>query len=170
MKINGTAAASIGAGFIFAFAGIKGYSIPQTLQNLISGKSPQQQSQVTPITGGTVSGSGSVSSGGGKASGGTDRQNQALGQLMAGAYGWGTGQEWSDLNSLIMGESGWSDTVVNPSSGAAGIAQNINGWSADYQEGNARQQIRWLLRYIKGRYGSPSKAYAFWLAQNPHWY
>jgi hypothetical protein len=166
-KINGIAAASIGTGFIFAFAGIKGYSIPQTLQTLISGKNPQNQSQVTPITGG---GTFSSPITGSLPPGGTDTQNQALGKLMAGAYGWGTGQEWSDLNSLVMGESGWSSTVENPDSGAAGIAQKISGWSADYQKGNARQQITWLLNYIKGRYGTPSAAYAFWLAQSPHWY
>ncbi|WP_183068936.1 hypothetical protein [Streptomyces sp. gCLA4] len=31
-------------------------------------------------------------------------------------------------------------------------------------------QIKWGLDYIKGRYGSPSKALAFWNGRNPHWY
>ena len=39
------------------------------------------------------------------------------------------------------------------------------GW-----QGNALQQIRWGLGYIKGRYGSPSRALSFWNAQSPHWY
>ena len=63
-----------------------------------------------------------------------------------------------------MAESGWSATVTNPSSGAAGIAQNISGFGPGYESGNAPQQIAWLLSYIKGRYGDPVKAWAFHLA------
>lgn len=64
-RLDGLAVGSIAAGGLLTFAGIKGYSVPQTLQLLISGKSPAAQSQVTPISGAAVSGS----SGGGTASG-----------------------------------------------------------------------------------------------------
>jgi hypothetical protein len=83
---------------------------------------------------------------------------------MAAAYGWGSGAEWTALNNIVMAESGWSDTAANSTSDARGIAQNINGWSSSYQEGNARQQIAWLLSYIKGRYGNPINAWQFHLA------
>lgn len=95
--------------------------------------------------------------------------NQALGQQMAAQspYGW-TGAEWVALNNIVMSESGWDALIVNDTSTASGIAQNINGWSSDYQRGNAPQQISWLLSYIKDRYGDPIAAWTFHLAHN--WY
>lgn len=67
-RVNGIAAAAIAAGVVFAYAGVKGYSIPQTLQNLVIGKSPAQQAQVTSI--GTPAG-GSAGGGSGANSGST---------------------------------------------------------------------------------------------------
>jgi hypothetical protein len=99
--------------------------------------------------------------------GGSNAANQALGQKMAAEFGW-TGAQWSDLNQLVMDESGWSSTIVNPTSTASGIAQNIAGFSASYQSGNATQQINWLLNYISGRYGTPAAALAHENAD--HWY
>ena len=49
-KVNGVALASVAAGLTFVFAGIKGYSIPQTLQDIVQGKSPLKQAQTTDIT------------------------------------------------------------------------------------------------------------------------
>jgi hypothetical protein len=91
-----------------------------------------------------------------------------MGRMMATAYGWGMGAEWTALNNIVMAESGWSATVVNPGSTASGIAQNIAGFGPGYQSGNAPQQIAWLLKYIKSRYGTPEKAWAFHLANG--WY
>ena len=85
--------------------------------------------------------------------------NQQLGQQMAAQFGWDKGDEWTALNNVVMRESGWDATAANPTSDARGIAQNINGWSASYQEGNAQQQISWLLNYIHGRYGTPQAAW-----------
>ena len=169
MKTDGVAIAAIGAGVLFVFAGVKGYSIPQTLQNLVTGKDPTKQAQSTPIQTVTLTSpaGGTITSTGGQPSG-TDAQNKALAQKMAVGYGWSTGAEWTALDNIAMAESGWSDTVVNPDSGAAGIAQKITGWSNDYQEGNAPQQIRWFLAYVKGRYGDPIAAWKFHLAHG--WY
>jgi cell wall-associated NlpC family hydrolase len=47
---SGVALASIATGALFAFAGIKGYSIPATLQDIVQGKSPLGQKQATPVT------------------------------------------------------------------------------------------------------------------------
>jgi len=96
--------------------------------------------------------------------------NVALGQQMASAYGWGSGAEWTCLDELWTHESGWSANAANPSSDARGIPQNINGWSAGYQYGNARQQIAWGLAYIQGRYGTPCAAWAFEMSHYPNWY
>lgn len=161
---RGIGIAAIAAGSLLAYSGIKGYSLTKTVQSLVTGKSPQGQAQVSPV--GTPQGSNDSSSNGGQApagSGGTPSQNKKLGQEMAAAspYNW-TGPQWTALNDIVEAESGWSDTVLNSQgSGAAGIAQNINGWSADYQKGNARQQIAWLLNYIQQRYGNPVMAWAF---------
>jgi hypothetical protein len=63
-----------------------------------------------------------------------------------------------------MRESGWSTTARNPSSGAYGIAQFINGPSEYYQYGGnpntAAGQILGFYNYIRQRYGSPSAAWA----------
>jgi hypothetical protein len=46
-QINGVALGAIAAGVLFTYAGIKGYSIPKTIQNLITGQSPLNQAQVS---------------------------------------------------------------------------------------------------------------------------
>jgi cell wall-associated NlpC family hydrolase len=47
--VNGVALGAIAAGGVFAYAGIKGYSVPRTIQDLITGKNPSGQSQANPI-------------------------------------------------------------------------------------------------------------------------
>jgi hypothetical protein len=89
--------------------------------------------------------------------------NVRLGQMMARPYGWHVGYQWDALYELWNRESGWNHRAYNPS-GACGIPQamnNCNGY-------DPRRQIEWGLRYIKGRYGDPANAYAFFLARN--WY
>lgn len=86
-------------------------------------------------------------------------------------YGWGPG-EMTALNTLWEKESNWRTTATNTSSGAYGIVQSLpaskmatagDDWLTNYQT-----QIKWGLNYIKERYGSPSAALAFHLANN--WY
>lgn len=101
--------------------------------------------------------------------GGTPAQNEALANQMAAAYGW-AGRQVTCLDDLWIHESGFSAYAANPSSDARGIPQNISGWSAGYQSGNARQQIAWGLAYIKGRYGSPCDAWDFEMSHTPNWY
>lgn len=93
--------------------------------------------------------------------------NQALAKSLAPAD-WTTGTQWDDLVALWNRESGWSNTAMNPTSGAFGIAQALPpskypvagqptsmGGSAD-----AKAQIQWGLQYIQQRYGSPAAAWA----------
>lgn len=177
MAVNGVAVAAVAAGAVFVFASVKGKSVLSSVQAIVAGKSPSTAAAANTITGtaaavtGTAAaaaGGGPVTPAGGSPSGGSDAANQALGKLMAAAYGWGTGAEWTALNNIVMAESGWDDEAANPTSDARGIAQNINGWSASYQAGDAAQQISWLLSYIKSRYGDPINAWAFHLANG--WY
>jgi hypothetical protein len=160
MPVSGTAVAAGTAGIILVWSGIQNKAVLATTRSLIAGKKPVPGPASTPSpgselmnvapTGGTVSGS--------------EAANQALGRLMAAPYGWSTGEQWTALNNIVMAESGWSATVVNPSSTASGIAQNINGFGPGYQSGNAVQQIAWLLAYIKNRYDTPIAAWEFHLA------
>lgn len=103
--------------------------------------------------------------------GGGDPRGIAKGLL--GSYGWGMGQ-WSCLDQLWVGESGWTWSALNPSSGAYGIPQalpasKMASAGPDWLT-NPRTQIVWGMNYIKGRYGTPCAAWSFWLSQSPHWY
>jgi hypothetical protein len=174
VAVNGVALGAVAAGAVFLYASVKGKSVLSSVQAIVAGKSPSTAAAanaITPapaVTAGTGTAAGAVAAAGGSPAGGSDAANQALGRLMAAAYGWSTGAEWTALNNIVMAESGWDDEAANPASDARGIAQNISGWSASYPAGNAALQIAWLLSYIKSRYGDPVAAWAFHLANG--WY
>ena len=96
---------------------------------------------------------------------------QALAESMAAARGW-TGTQWIDLNDVEMAEAGWNLNAKNPTSGAYGIAQFIDGPSEYYAYGGnpntASGQITGFLNYVGDRYGEPSAAWAH--EQEYHWY
>ena len=89
--------------------------------------------------------------------------------MAASGYGW-TGQQATCLDELWTEESGFSAYAANPTSDARGIPQNISGWSAGYEPGNASQQITWGLSYIAGRYGAPCAAWSHEKSTSPNWY
>ena len=73
-----------------------------------------------------------------------------------------------------MQEAGWNQFARNPSSGAYGIPQALPpikmGAAANPPQSNPTAQIRWMIGYIKGRYGDPIGAEAHerthgWYAQ-----
>lgn len=169
---TGKAIGVTAVGVLLVYSGIQNVGILASIDDLIHGNAPKagpsalNASDTTTGDSGTVNAS-AVTASGGNASG-SNAQYQALGKSMAASYGWGSGAEWTALNNIVMTESGWNPYIVNPHSTASGIAQNINGWSSDYQKGNAPQQIAWLLQYIQERYGDPIKAWAFHLAHG--WY
>jgi hypothetical protein len=73
--------------------------------------------------------------------------------------------QFSCLDSLYAGESGWRVDADNPSSSAYGIPQALPGSKmasagADWAT-NPVTQIRWGLGYIRDRYGSPCGAMSF---------
>jgi hypothetical protein len=72
--------------------------------------------------------------------------------------------QYSCLVKLWNRESNWRHTAINKSSGAYGIPQSLPA-SKMATEGpdyltNPETQIRWGVKYIKGRYGSPCGALA----------
>lgn len=145
------------------------------------------------MAGGSAGGSGSAGptgGGAGVAQGGRPRQaprlsgingggsvdaNKRLGRQMAAAYGW-TGKQWQALEQLWTKESGWNHRADNPTSSAYGIPQAMmsihfggeNSPQAKAWMNDPKAQIKWGLDYIKGRYGSPAKAWNFW--QRNNWY
>ena len=91
--------------------------------------------------------------------------------LVINTYGWSE-YDFQCLVKLWNRESGWNPNAHNKSSGAHGIPQSLpaskmRSEGADYYT-NGYTQIRWGLKYIKGRYGSPSKAWAH--SQKKGWY
>ncbi len=71
---------------------------------------------------------------------------------------------WPAFNAVEMREAGYSLTATNPTSGAYGVAQFINGPSEYYQWGGnpftAAGQFTAMFRYIASRYGTPVSAEA----------
>jgi len=91
--------------------------------------------------------------------------------LVINKYGWSE-YDFQCLVKLWNRESGWNPNAHNKSSGAHGIPQSLpaskmRSEGADYYT-NGYTQIRWGLKYIKDRYGSPSKAWQH--SQRKGWY
>lgn len=103
---------------------------------------------------------------------GTKAEYQAYAKdLCISTYGWSQ-YDFECLVKLWERESNWNPNAHNKSSGAHGIPQSLPASKmasegADYYT-NGKTQIRWGLKYIKNRYGSPSKAWQH--SQNKGWY
>lgn len=98
------------------------------------------------------------------------RENFKYAQAIAGNYGWGP-DELAAWYTLGMKESGWDNGAQNPTSTAYGIGQFLDStWKGvgGTKTSDPRLQVEYMARYIKNRYGSPSRALAFHNAHN--WY
>ena len=100
---------------------------------------------------------------------------RGIGQYLAAKlYGW-TGYQWTALDAIVMRESGWNPCRHYPSTtncsyagpSACGIPQAvpcskllIYCGTSTIGACSASTQIRWMLGYIHGRYGSPAAALA----------
>ncbi|MEU4299478.1 transglycosylase SLT domain-containing protein [Kitasatospora aureofaciens] len=78
----------------------------------------------------------------------------------------------ASFDQIISNESGWRVNATNPSSGSYGLPQalpasKMASAGSDWRT-NPSTQLRWALKYMNGRYGSPNQAWVFW--QNHHWY
>jgi len=95
--------------------------------------------------------------GGGKlASSGLVRQEELYAASRFPAHGWGP-EQLAPLIALWTRESGWNPYAVNPSSGAAGIAQSLGHGPVTL--GDWAGQINWGEGYIAQRYGDPAAAW-----------
>ena len=96
-------------------------------------------------------------------------------QQAANTRGWGTGAQWTALDNIISRESSWNPTAQNPSSSASGLFQMIDStWAANrpasaaafahMKQASVPDQAQAGMRYIGGRYGTPTAAWAYWQA------
>ena len=103
---------------------------------------------------------------------GTKAEYQAYAyDLVLNQYLWSEA-DYQALVNLWTRESDWNANAHNKSSGAHGIPQSLpaskmSSEGSDYYT-NGYTQIRWGLKYIKERYGSPSAAWQHF--QNKNWY
>lgn len=88
---------------------------------------------------------------------------QVAKNIVASTYHWSVAQ-MSCLNTLWNGESHWNYLAHNYYSGATGIAQALPADKMDVVATDWRTnpvtQIKWGVRYISIRYGTPCKALA----------
>lgn len=96
---------------------------------------------------------------------------KAIAYDMVKARGWSDDQ-YACLVALWKKESGWRVNAYNKSSGAYGIPQALPGnkmatAGSDWAT-NPATQIKWGIKYIKGRYGTPCGAWSH--SQNTGWY
>ena len=87
------------------------------------------------------------------------------------SYGWSE-QDYQYLVLLWNRESSWNPNAVNKKSGACGIPQSLPcskmaSEGSDYRT-NYKTQVRWGLKYIANRYGSPTNAWKH--SQRTGWY
>jgi hypothetical protein len=86
-------------------------------------------------------------------------------------FGWDASQ-FTCLDQIWTRESNWNYRAENAYSGAYGIPQSLPASKmasagSDYLT-NPATQIEWGLRYIKGSYGSPCGAWAYWTAHSSY--
>ena len=86
-------------------------------------------------------------------------------------YGW-SNDDYIAWLMIVKRESSFNPYAVNKKSGATGLCQALPGkkmakYGKDWRT-NYKTQLRWCRDYIKARYGTPQKAWAFW--QSHHWY
>jgi hypothetical protein len=91
------------------------------------------------------------------------RYAHRLARRMLRHFHWRMRRQDRYLNRLWERESGWNHYAYNPYSGAYGIPQADPGakmaTAGPHWRRSCRTQIRWGLRYIRARYGSPHRAW-----------
>ncbi|WP_344823172.1 transglycosylase SLT domain-containing protein [Actinocorallia longicatena] len=99
------------------------------------------------------------------------QRNIAIAKKMVAKRGWSKRQQ-KCLVLLWTKESNWNHKSYNRSSGAGGIPQalpasKMRTAGKDWRT-NPKTQIKWGLRYIKGRYGTPCGGWNHWRSSG--WY
>ena len=97
---------------------------------------------------------------------------RSVARRMLHRFHWSVRKQFRYLVWLWNRESGWNKYARNPYSGAYGIPQALPGSkmasAGPNWRSNAWTQIRWGLRYIRARYGTPRRAWNH--SQATGWY
>ena len=97
---------------------------------------------------------------------------RGVARRMLPSFHWSVRKQFRYLNWLWNRESGWNKYARNPYSGAYGIPQALPGSKMASAGPNWRSrvstQVRWGLRYIRARYGTPRRAWNH--SQATGWY
>lgn len=164
LPVGGIVLVSLGS--LLIYSSLTKTSPVGALKTILSGQKPAPIPDVQPAggasTGGVPNGAGS--------SGPDVASAKAYARSRLAAYGW-SDAEWPALEQLWNHESGWRATAQNPSSTAFGIPQFLDSTWAGTGIGKTSDPARQIdagLVYIKNRYTTPTRAWAFWQAN--HWY
>jgi hypothetical protein len=92
------------------------------------------------------------------------RSEEIAWKMMFKRFHWRPKYQFRSLRMLWNRESSWNVHASDPYSGAYGIPQAVPGSKMasagrDWRN-SARTQIRWGMRYIRSRYGTPRRAWA----------
>jgi hypothetical protein len=116
MAIDGVALGAVAVGSVFAYAGVKGISIPEAIQAVVQGKSPVTLPNRYPISHevatGLVGAAGAIAGASGNAIVDMARQIQATGAGQAG-YCWGGGHTSNPCGAKCYDCSGYVSCVLN---------------------------------------------------------
>lgn len=82
------------------------------------------------------------------------------------------GGQFQCFSNIVERESTWNYQAQNPSSGAYGLVQaypasKMSSVGADWRT-NPATQIKWGVKYMNERYGSPCDAWEFWQANHSY--
>lgn len=78
--------------------------------------------------------------------------------------------QYACLANIVVRESGWNIFATNAGSGAYGLPQSLPGSKmasagSDWRT-NPVTQVKWMISYVDGRYGSACGAWAYWQAHS----
>ncbi len=138
---------------------------------LVAAPSAAARAETAPATGAPAAQTAKKASAAKKKARTAKQRNKAIARTMVRKKGW-TDRQYRCLVSLWTKESNWNHRSYNPRSGAGGIPQalpasKMSSAGRDWRT-NPKTQIKWGLRYIKGRYGTPCGAWAHFRSRN--WY
>lgn len=72
---------------------------------------------------------------------------------------------WESMRNIIKNESGFNPEAKNPKSGACGLGQANPCSKMKCSLTDVSCQTKWVINYIKTRYGNPNNAWNFWQAR-----
>jgi hypothetical protein len=148
------------------------YDRLDSIRGVSTARSASAQAGANRMSGSNTTGN--RSSGGGQSYGNpipsNPQANFKFAQQLGSQFGWND-KELQAWYTLGMKESGWRNNAQNPHSTAFGIGQFLDStWKGVgmSKTSDPAQQVLAMAKYIKNRYGSPSKALAFHISHN--WY